>query len=118
MEARLCPECGNEIFGRSDKKFCNDACRNAHNNRLNSDNTNYVRNVNNILRKNRRILEMLNTEGKTKVHRDKMVLQGFDFNFFTSAYQNKAGDEYRFCYEQGFLPLKDDFYLLVVRTMD
>lgn len=32
-----CPECGDKIIGRADKKFCSDACRNAYNNALNKD---------------------------------------------------------------------------------
>ena len=30
-----CLECGEKIIGRSDKKFCNDACRNSYNNKQN-----------------------------------------------------------------------------------
>ena len=66
---KVCPECGDKIRGRADKKFCSDACRNAHNNSLNKDNKNLVRNINNRLRKNYSILESLNTEDKTKTTR-------------------------------------------------
>ena len=62
---KLCPECGDKIIGRADKKFCCDACRNSHNNALNKDSKNLVRNINNRLRKNYRILESLNPDGKT-----------------------------------------------------
>ena len=65
--ARQCEECGERVIGRADKKFCSDACRNAFNNALNKDNKNLVRNINNRLRKNYRILETLNTKDKTKV---------------------------------------------------
>ncbi len=41
-----CVECGEEIKGRADKKFCSDQCRSAFNNRLNSDATNFIRNIN------------------------------------------------------------------------
>lgn len=54
---KTCLACDKPLKGRLDKKFCDDYCRNNYNNRLNSDQSNYVRNVNNILRKNRRILE-------------------------------------------------------------
>ena len=46
--SRKCPECGDKIIGRVDKKFCSDQCRNTYNNRLNSDASNTVRNINNI----------------------------------------------------------------------
>ncbi len=118
MEEKMCPECGKPVFGRIDKKFCSDACRNAFNNKANSASTNYMRNVNNILSKNRRILATLNPEGKKKTHKDKLLKQGFDFDFHTNTYTTKAGDTYCFCYEQGYLLLDDGFVLLVERNND
>ncbi|MGB1451137.1 MAG: hypothetical protein ACPG7E_05430, partial [Marinirhabdus sp.] len=79
---KTCPECGDKIIGRSDKKFCSDACRNTHNNKLNKDGKNLVRNINNRLRKNYRILEMLNTKQKTKVKKNTLLKHGFTFSFF------------------------------------
>ena len=54
---KKCIECNKLLKGRADKKFCDDLCRNSYNNKLNSDTNGYVRNINNTLRKNRRILE-------------------------------------------------------------
>lgn len=113
MEEKACLECEKTIFGRADKKFCSDACRSSYNNKHLTSSSNYVRKVNNLLSRNRRILETLNVTGKKKVHRDQLVKEGFDFNFFTNVYITKAGDEYHFCYEQGYLPLSDQFFLLV-----
>lgn len=110
-----CLECGDTITGRADKKFCSDQCRSAHNNRLNRDATNFVRNINHILRKNRRILAELNPEGKAQVRRDKMVERGFKFSYFTNEYRTKSGNTYRFCYEQGYLEREKGYVTLVVR---
>ena len=110
-----CLACGNAIKGRADKKFCDDQCRNTYNNSLNSDTNNYVRNVNNTLRKNRRILEELNVDGKTKVHKSKLLQKGFDFDFHTNLLTTKAGKTYFFCYEHGYLPIENDWLMLVVR---
>jgi len=112
---RDCPECGDPIKGRADKKFCSDLCRNAYNNKLNADTTNHVRLINNTLRRNRRIIEELTPEGKASVHKSKLVDKGFDFGYFTNTYKNKNGDTYYFCYEYGYLPIKNDFYFLVKR---
>ena len=112
---KVCLECGKPIQGRHDKKFCDDLCRNAYNNKLNSDANKIIRNINNTLRKNRRILAELNPNGKTKVTKDKLLFHGFDFNYFTNTYTTKAGTVYYFCYEQGYLPLEGDLYALVVR---
>ncbi len=114
---KLCPECGSKIIGRADKKFCSDACRNAHNNTLNKDRKNLVRNVNNRLRKNYRILESLNTKDKTKTTKEKLLRLGFNFEYFTSIYTTKTGSVYYYLYDQGYLPLENDYYLLVKREM-
>lgn len=113
---KKCLECGTKIIGRSDKKFCDDACRNAYNNKQNKDATNLIRNTNNKLRKNYRILQNLNPKDKTKVGKKKLVDLGFDFNLFTSIYTTKAGNVYYFVYNQGYLVLENDYYALVKRS--
>jgi hypothetical protein len=113
--SKTCQECGDKIIGRADKKFCSDQCRISFNNKLNSDETNNVRNVNNVLRKNRRILMELNITGKSKVHQDRLMEKGFDFNYFTSTYTTKEGAIYHYCYEQGYLNVDKNWYLLVVK---
>jgi predicted nucleic acid-binding Zn ribbon protein len=112
---KVCIECGTPIKGRVDKKFCSDQCRSAYNNKLNSDDTNYMRNVNNILRRNRRILIDLNPDGKSRVSREKLNAKGFDFNLFTSIYKTRDGAQYFYCYEHGYLPIEKDYFLLVVK---
>jgi hypothetical protein len=114
-QEKSCEECGKAIFGRIDKRFCSDQCRNSFNNRLNSDITNYIRNVNNALRKNRRILAELNPEGKIRLSREKLIAKGFDFTCYTSTYTTKEGSQYFYCYEQGYLPIERGYYLLVVK---
>ena len=105
-----CLECGEKIIGRSDKKFCNDACRNAYNNKQNKDSSNLMRNVNNKLRKNYRILIEINTDGKTKSQNpDWMAYGGFDFDYFTNLKVYKNGSEYKFIYDYGYKLLDDDF---------
>lgn len=110
-----CLECGEEVKGRADKRFCSDQCRSNFHNRQNSDETNFMRNINHILRKNRRILAELNPEGKTKVHRDRLLERGFKFSYFTNEYITRNGGVYRFCYDQGYIALDNNYYALVVR---
>jgi len=112
---KTCLDCGDPLKGRTDKKFCSDQCRNSYNNRLNTESTNLVRNVNAILRKNRRILTELNPTDKTTVHKDKLVNRGFNFSYFTSTYTTQKGHTYKFCYEYGYLPIENDFYMIVLR---
>lgn len=91
---RKCIDCGDSINGRADKKFCSDQCRNSYNNRLNSTDTNFMRNVNNILRKNRRILGTLTPNGKSSIHKDKILDLGFNFSYFTHTYTTRKGAVY------------------------
>jgi len=110
---KTCLECGDKIVGREDKKFCSDGCRNAYNNKINKDSTNFMRNVNNKLRKNYRILSALNVDGKGKATKSKLLSKGFDFEFFTNLRHTKTGSTYFFVYDQGYLLLDNDYYLLV-----
>ncbi|PTX45227.1 hypothetical protein C8P64_1218 [Christiangramia gaetbulicola] len=113
---KSCPECGEKIIGRTDKKFCSDYCRNAYHNKANKDSSNLIRNTNNQLRKNHRILEELNPTDKTSVPRTKLLAKGFSFEVFTSIYVTKTGNQYFFVYDQGYLKLENDFYALVKRN--
>jgi len=113
MENRSCLECGQRLMGRRDQKFCSDYCRNTHNNRLNEDSTNYMRRINNILRKNRRILAGLNTTGKRTVDAITLAEEGFNFHYFTNTYTTQKGTNYYFCYDQGYAKVENNQYVLV-----
>jgi len=116
METKKCPECSTKIIGRADKKFCSDYCRNAYNNKLNQKGNNFVRNVNNQLKRNWRILEDLNPTDKSSVHKNKLEERGFNFNYFTSIYTTKKGTVYYFVYDQGYLALENNYYMLVKKN--
>ena len=115
MEEKFCLECGEPIKGRSDKKFCSDYCRNTYNNKINKESKNLIRNTNNRLRKNYKILTELNHTGKTTVSRNKMSQLNFDFQLFTSIYTTKTGNVYHYVYDQGYLFLEKDRVLLIKR---
>ena len=114
---KTCAECDKPLKGRVDKKFCDDFCRNSYNNRLNSDTNSYVRNINNTLRKNRRILEetVPAKEEMVKMTKSRLLEKGFQFKYYTHTYTNKKGNMYYFCYEFGYLPLDADWLLIVKR---
>src|SRR5690606_35155190 len=112
---RLCLDCNTPIVGRSDKKFCDDACRSNHNNKLKSDDLIYIRRVNAVLKKNRGILKFYNPGGKTRIKVKKLQSKGFNFDYTTNVYKTKKGSFYYFCYEYGYLFLPPDDVLLVKR---
>ncbi|HMU08548.1 MAG TPA: hypothetical protein PKC54_00965 [Ferruginibacter sp.] len=117
-ENKTCVLCGKILKGRSDKKFCDDYCRAAHNNELKSAVNNHIRNVNNALGKNRRILESLLPEGGqiTKASKEKLIEKGFQFKYHTHQYQAKNGNTYFYCYEYGYLLLEKNRLLVVKRN--
>lgn len=115
---KTCLECTETIVGREDKKFCSDACRNAFNNKINKDSNNFMRTVNNKLRKNYRILVELNTDGKSKTTRARLLSKGFDFELYTNIMKTKNGNTYHFLYDQGYLALENDNYMLVKKDIN
>lgn len=118
IETKTCLLCEKPLKGRSDKKFCDDYCRAAYNNDLKSAANNNIRNVNNALGKNRRILDSLLPEGEqmVKANRDKLLHLGFQFKYMTHTYTNQKGNVYHFCYEYGYLPLENNWFLIVKRN--
>lgn len=111
-----CLQCAEPIKGRVDKKFCDDNCRNVWHNAHNKETIQLVRTINTALKRNRRILESLNTTGKTRVHKNEMLKLGFDFNLHTSIFTSNNNKTYFFCYEHGFLPLEGDYMMLVISS--
>jgi hypothetical protein len=118
QHAKTCASCGKALRGRADKKFCDDYCRNNYNNHLKAPTNNIVRNINHALSKNRRILEELwgaTKEDTAKTTQEKLLQAGFQFKYGTHTYTNKKGAVYFFCYEYGYLPLENDWFLVVRR---
>ncbi|HPH84719.1 MAG TPA: hypothetical protein PLC48_04640 [Ferruginibacter sp.] len=115
---KLCLACNKPVKGRTDKKFCDDVCRNQYHNELKADTNNLMRNINHALGKNRRILEALINEGDEMAKTTKEILlqEGFQFKYITHTYTNKKNSTYFFCYDHGYLPLENDWYLLVRAT--
>jgi len=121
-ETRKCLDCGAVLKGRVDKKFCNDYCRNNYNNRQKSK-SNYsslVRNINNALLKNRKVLESVLPEGEetAKASRDKLMRLGFHFKYFTEMLVAKNGNIYHYCYDYGYRHLENDWFLIVRKKED
>jgi hypothetical protein len=119
MENKNCLACNKILKGRVDKKFCDDYCRNNYNNLQKSKNQNsvYVKNINNTLLKNRKILENIlpETEELIKIPQQKLLDKGFVFKYHTHTYKNKKEQVYFFCYDYGYLPLENNWLLVVKR---
>lgn len=116
-DTKVCLACGKPLKGRIDKKFCDDYCRNNYNNqqKAKGSHSSLVRNINNALLKNRKILESIlpDTEETAKANREKLMRRGFQFKYLTHIYTTKSGKTYFYCYDYGYLPLDNDWFLIV-----
>jgi len=118
-EIKNCLACNKTLRGRADKKFCDDYCRSNYNNlqKIKDKPDEFVKNINNTLLKNRKILLSIlpETEEMAKVTANKLLEKGFVFKYHTHTYKNKKDQVYFFCYEYGYLPLGENWYLVVRR---
>jgi hypothetical protein len=114
-----CGYCEKELFGRSDKKYCNDSCRNKANSsirkRMKWDEPKHLYQIERDIRRNRRILAGTKAwEGEPKIlTRGALLDQGFNFEFYTNILETKKG-RYYYCFEYGYLVLQDGKILVVM----
>lgn len=118
-ETQQCRFCNSTLTGgRADKKYCDDYCRAAYNTNLKRPVNNTVRNINNALSKNRRILESVLGDNETaKVKKASLSLMGYNFTYLTSQYYSPNGKTYTYCYDLGYLLLENEV-CLIVRAKD
>lgn len=104
---RCCENCGANIAGRSDKKFCNDYCRNTYNNKIPNDVTEQIRPVVAILSANRKILKeaLAKSEGEL-IDKQVLIYLGFNPRYCTE-HKELNGEQYYFSFEFGFREEKD-----------
>jgi hypothetical protein len=113
---RQCFHCGKAINGRADKKFCDGSCRHGYFNAHNSVKgySPFVQRISTLLVKNRRIMaELLIDTEAVKTTKNKLTRLGFDFKYHTNVHTTPQGRTYHYCFDFGYLPLENDWYLIV-----
>jgi hypothetical protein len=117
-QSQPCKQCGRAVKGRTDKQFCNDGCRNQYHNQRNSCQNNYMRQVNHLLQKNRRILAslFLGASRNKTIAQQQLADQGYQFRYYTHETKTQDGAA-KFCYEYGYLPLDGDVLLILHQPM-
>ncbi len=114
VETRACQECGKQLRGRQDQKYCTDQCRTSANNRIakahldaSSDDR---RTVNHILRNNHRILYALKQRG---LEFSRMYVRDLGFSFrYLTAMEEKEEGRVNYCYDFGYIVQEDVVRLL------
>ncbi|HTE00591.1 MAG TPA: hypothetical protein VK668_14960 [Mucilaginibacter sp.] len=124
---KSCLECGEPLgAGREDRKFCNDICRTAFNNRRRKepaptkisqppllDKENYsTRKVYQILLNNRQILESYMLFFGDQLELRDLIGRGFNLKYFTSEYLATDTGTYRFCFDHGYYIKGETAYLV------
>lgn len=91
----ICLECGDSIvYGRQDKKFCCETCKNRYNNRKTRRIRAMKSKIMSALEKNYRILEDLLKMNATEVSVQQLRQLGFNFDYVTSYHKVRRHDEY------------------------
>lgn len=101
---KYCLTCGDSLRGRTDKKFCDDHCRSIFNNKKYLQEKGFIKRVNHLLLKNRRILASYVDEIKETemVPKELLYHRGFHFNYFTHTAISKEGTTYYCCYDHAY----------------
>lgn len=98
-EAARCLECGNVItYGRTDKKFCDDTCRNRWHNRNAHDVRAVHARINGHLARNYKLLTGLLKVGITTIPLTELAIGGFQSEYYTGSARRRGYMEYM-CYE-------------------
>jgi hypothetical protein len=128
---KSCLECGEPLGpGRDDRKFCNDACRTAFNNKRRKEplpeqtysqgdlggRLAFYQKINSIVRRNRDIMEHLCEIDFRSLEKHDLEGYGFNFKYFSSEYNDPEDGLYRFCYDYGYQIYNGHMVHILVRT--
>ena len=94
-----CMECGNELRGRTDKKFCNDRCKNRYYNRMNNSVRLHKNRTIRILTSNYELLNRLVKAGVRTMRLIELEELGFSPDFHTSHRKGASGHNECCCFD-------------------
>ena len=110
-----CLNCEKPLKGRSDKKYCDETCRNAYFNKQKEIERKEIRTIDLALKNNRRILKALLGENDSVHIREKELQEkGFKFRYHTHHHTTKIKQhEYLFCYDYGYYEIGEGVYKII-----
>jgi len=117
MSSKTCLTCQESLRGRSDKKFCDDACRSMHHQQKAQDELGHLRQINSLLKRNRQILaniwqEISLQKRSTRFSRMELLQKGFVFDFHTHRSTESDGREVCYFYDLGLVEVEQGCYAL------
>ncbi len=106
-ESLACLECGDKIeYGRNDRKFCCDSCKNRYNNRKARGSRIARTKVIAAIERNYAILEKLIRLGIQEIGLTELAYLGFDIMYVTSYCKHRRHDEYG-CFDIHFTVMSE-----------
>jgi hypothetical protein len=112
-EKRCCIFCGRELSGRSDKKFCDDNCRNNHSYKQNKYNNDVINKINKSLLYNRNILKSITKSRRKIVKKQILVNSKFNFDMMTGVRRTQKQQEYKLVYDYAYRYINDEDVLII-----
>ncbi len=115
--ARRCLLCKKVVVGRSDKKFCSVRCKNTSYAKRRAQNRDATAYTDQILHRNRAILQaLLGTNGrKKKIARMHLDRQKFNYDYLTGFHVNTQGKTIHHVYEFSWAIFSDQEVLIYRR---
>ena len=133
VTAKACLNCGDPVgAGRKDKKYCSEACKTEYNNKLQEQKRgakkqeeelslpDFITKIQNILVRNREILDTMlrDGEGRKRFEKRDLLGRGFNVKYFTSQAPTAEGEVYCFCFEMGYKEIEDDRVVIIRRERE
>lgn len=109
-----CKECGAVLTGRTDKKFCDSNCRSLFHNRANRKETERMRQVERVMRRNRYFLDRKAQNGRKFIPVVELFDSGFDLKYFTHFHEDQEGRVWRMVYDIPYLLTKKGILLMAL----
>lgn len=100
--SRTCLTCNKIIRGRSDKKFCNDYCRSAFNNKQLASKFKEIRIISRTLLKNRKVLQKWATTKTNPVNLQELLSDGLNLGYITQSIHQPLAHPLCYCYDYGY----------------
>ena len=91
--SKTCPQCGGQIIGRSDRRFCASQCKNAWHYAKTKEKDRIFDTVDRVLHKNRDILKRFYqySQETRYVPMNRFLSRGFDLNYYHRIIMNQNG---------------------------
>ena len=98
-QQRSCVNCGKPLYGRPDKLFCSQACKNEWHNRINGVQKRRRDRAFAILWKNYKLLEILTDSGMREADLERLCENGYNPDYVTGYRKLHNGRSDLFCFD-------------------